>query len=287
MNRFIFALLIFAFIFSLSANILAEEIIMVKALPSAHVGEGRVFLGDIAEITGPKEDVDKLKGIFIARAPKPGQYVRVSRKTVIYKINQAGCDPTKVNLDFPATYNIYPYDQKIEGETILQAALDYIKQNKIISPEEQDTLHSIMKSRSLFVPKGTIQFKCEQLKTASPSLISIDVSLVCDGKIYNHSKVSFRKAAARKPVNSETEVDATNPDKKDRSSSHSVNKGERVNAGDPLEITVHRKNMVITVTGTALQSGFAGQYIKVRIDDTKKILPALIKDKRHAQIVIP
>lgn len=287
MNKFIFTLLIFAFVFSLPSHATADDTITVKALPTVHVNGDRVFLGDIAEITGPKDTVEKLKGVFIARSPRPGQYVRVSRNTVKYKINQTGCDPTKVNLDFPATLNIYPYDQKIEGETILQAATDFIKQNKIVQEDELDTLRNIMKPRSIFVPKGTIQFNCEQLKTTNPSLINIDVSLVCDGKIYSRSKVSFRKAIAKKPVSAETEADATNPDKKDRSSEHSVNKGERVNAGDPLEITVHRKNLVITVTGTAIQSGFAGQYIKVRIDDTKKILPALIKDKRHAQIVIP
>lgn len=287
MNRFIFTLLIFAFIFSLPAKAMADDTITVKALPTVHVDGGRVFLGDIAEITGPKDAVEKLKSVFIARAPKPGQFVRISRTTVIYKINQTGCDPSKVNLDFPATLNIYPYDQKIEGEAILQAATDYIKQNKIVQEDELDSLRNLMKPRSFFVPKGNVQFKCEQLKTTNPSLININVSLVCDGKTYAQSKVNFRKAAVRKPAPVETEDDKTNPDKKDRSSGHSVNKGDRVNAGDPLEITVHRKNLVITVTGTAIQSGFTGQYIKVRIDDSKKILPALIKDKRHAQIVIP
>ena len=287
MNKFIFALFIFAFIFSMPVIVMADDTIKVKAFPVVHVGEGRVFLGDIAEITGPKDDVEKLKGVFIARAPKPGQYVRVSRKTVIYKINQTGCDPSKVELDFPVTLNIYPFEQKIESEAILQAAIDYIKQNKIVKEDELDSLRNLMKPRSFYVPKGTVQFKCEQLKTTNPSLININVSLVCDGKTYVQSKVNFRKGVTKKPAATGTEVGETNSDKKDRSSGHSVNKGVRVNAGDPLEITVHRKNLVITVTGTAIQSGYAGQYIKVRIDDSKKILPALIKDKRHAQIVIP
>ena len=288
MKKSLFVLFfIFSFLFIPVVEVSANSPVTIKAEPQVRITAEKITLGDVAEIRGDEQSVEKIKSIYVARSPKPGMYVRLSRKSIIFKLKRAGFDTSTMNLILPPSIRVYPVDKKIEGEVFIKEALDYIKRNKIVPEEEITNLKPLRKPMTIYVPDGNIKFECLSGSSHNQSIINIYVDVLSNGRNITRKKIPFRRKIAYKAKSSDKVDSNGNPEKKDRSSGDSVNKEKSVRVGDLLEVSVVRKNIVVTVMGTARQSGSPGDSIKVRLKGSRKVLTARLTDKQHAYVEIP
>ena len=277
MPRIIFILLTIL----LTADVLFAATSTVVTLPQEIRVKGEsAALGDIAKIRSTdKALVEKLKNINICRVPSPGQYIRLSQATLKFKIQSGGIDLSQITIDMPAYVKIYADFKKIESDDMVKAALDYIKKRKLSdNPAE---LKVTRKPGDLVAKNGKIEFRCEEAPSGNSSIIAVYVDVLCDGKSVGKKRISFKDESAH-AVNNEKKGETSAEDSKT-----SIKEGAVVKAGDQLEVTIIRKNIRVTAMGTARQNGKAGQMIRIKLDDTKKILNARLIDEKHAEVEIP
>ncbi|MCD4786552.1 MAG: flagella basal body P-ring formation protein FlgA [Candidatus Eremiobacteraeota bacterium] len=73
-----------------------------------YVGKGKVFLGQIADVSTDNKSLSKrINDIYIARTPPPGCYVRVSKRMLKVKILNAGLSNDEFKLNMSPTVKVY------------------------------------------------------------------------------------------------------------------------------------------------------------------------------------
>lgn len=95
-------------IFLTIGNAFAGKIARITLKEKVYVGEGKVFLGQIADVTTDNKSLSKkINGIYIARTPPPGQYVRLSKRMLKVKIFNAGLSGDDFKLNMSPTVRVY------------------------------------------------------------------------------------------------------------------------------------------------------------------------------------
>lgn len=269
---------------------LAEDATKISIPPIVRIDAARVTLGDIAKITNaPAGEMDKLRDLYIARAPRPGQHIRLSRNILERKLKRLGFAPSSLSLEMPRYVSIHGSGEQIDGDRIVKAARDFLAGDK--SSPSPESLRLIQKPSSVGVPPGKIDIKCQKAEVTSPMATIIDVEISCDGKRAAGRRVFFKHAnKIPQPANegvaraSEGRDEGGTSRVREGKTSRSRKSGKAIRRGDPLEITVTRKNLVITLMGEAGQNGSVGETIRVKADGGKKSFKALLVDERRAVI---
>ncbi|MCE1246658.1 MAG: flagella basal body P-ring formation protein FlgA [Firmicutes bacterium] len=279
MPRFIFFLLIT--LIMINADLLYAAGGTTITLPQEVRVKGEsATLGDIAKIkSADKALVAKLNGIAICRVPSPGQYTRLSESSLRLKLQTAGIDLEQVAINMPAYVKIYADYKQIESDEILKAALDFIKKQKL--SESPSELIPVRKPSYLYAKNGKIEFRCEAAQVGNPKIVSVNVEVLCDGKSVGKRRVSFKDEKAD-TVN-KGKSGSNSPD----SGKPSVKEGAIVKAGDPVEVAIIKKNIRVTAMGVVKQNGKAGQMVRIKLDDTNKVVNARLLDEKHAEVEIP
>jgi len=92
----------------ITGNVLAGRTAGITLKDKVYVDEGKVFLGQIARIeTRDKSLSKKIGSIYIARTPPPGHYVRLSKKMLKVKIQNAGLSNDEFRLNMSPTVRVY------------------------------------------------------------------------------------------------------------------------------------------------------------------------------------
>lgn len=102
----------------------AEPGTAVVILPeSASVQSSELLLGEIAEISGPPDLVEKLAQVSAGTAPQPGSSRRLTKGQIEVRLRQAGVDPKLVEFQGAAVVQVYGTASSAVGSPAGQQAV--------------------------------------------------------------------------------------------------------------------------------------------------------------------
>ena len=164
--------------YNASTKILAKSEVKVKF--TSEVNTEVLTLGDVADISGDSQLVEKLKSVDLGKSPILGTKKNLSTLLVKALISSQGVDMRQVSLTVPTGAVVERKAQRISPEEIAIAVQEAFKKklnvDTILEPKS--------KINSMMVPPGTVSFEVSNTQL-NPSDISTTVDISVDGKLAN------------------------------------------------------------------------------------------------------
>ena len=164
--------------YNASTKILAKSEVKVKF--TSEVNTEVLTLGDVADISGDSQLVEKLKSVDLGKSPILGTKKSLSTLLVKALISSQGVDMRQVSLTVPTGAVVERKAQRISPEEIAIAVQEAFKKklnvDTILEPKG--------KINSMMVPPGTVSFEVSNTQL-NPSDISTTVDISVDGKLAN------------------------------------------------------------------------------------------------------
>ena len=152
----------------------------VKVKFTSEVNTEVLTLGDVADISGDSQLVEKLKNIDLGKSPILGTKKNLSTLLVKALISSQGVDMRQISLTVPTGAVVERKAQRISPEEIATAVQEAFKKklnvDTILEPKS--------KINSMMVPPGTVSFEVSNTQL-NPSDISTTVDISVDGKLAN------------------------------------------------------------------------------------------------------
>ena len=152
----------------------------VKVKFTSEVNTEMLTLGDVADISGDSQLVEKLKSVDLGKSPILGTKKSLSTLLVKALISSQGVDMRQVSLTVPTGAVVERKAQRISPEEIAIAVQEAFKKklnvDTILEPKS--------KINSMMVPPGTVSFEVSSTQL-NPSDISTTVDISVDGKLAN------------------------------------------------------------------------------------------------------
>ena len=152
----------------------------VKVKFTSEVNTEVLTLGDVADISGDSQLVEKLKNVDLGKSPILGTKKNLSTLLVKALISSQGVDMRQVSLTVPTGAVVERKAQRISPEEIATAVQEAFKKklnvDTILEPKS--------KINSMMVPPGTVSFEVSNTQL-NPSDISTTVDISVDGKLAN------------------------------------------------------------------------------------------------------
>jgi len=152
----------------------------VKVKFTSEVNTEVLTLGDVADISGDSQLVEKLKSVDLGKSPLLGTKKILSTLLVKALISSQGIDMRQVSLTVPTGAVVERKAQRISPEEIATAVQEAFKKklnvDTILEPKN--------KINSMMVPPGTVSFEVSNTQL-NPSDISTTVDISVDGKLAN------------------------------------------------------------------------------------------------------
>ncbi len=162
---------------AINKNVAKSE---VKVKFTSEVNTEVLTLGDVADISGDSQLVEKLKNIDLGKSPILGTKKNLSTLLVKALISSQGVDMRQVSLTVPTGAVVERKAQRISPEEIATAVQEAFKKklnvDTILEPKS--------KINSMMVPPGTVSFEVSNTQL-NPSDISTTVDISVDGKLAN------------------------------------------------------------------------------------------------------
>ena len=164
--------------YNASTKILTKSEVKVKF--TSEVNTEVLTLGDVADISGDSQLVEKLKSVDLGKSPILGTKKSLSTLLVKALISSQGVDMRQVSLTVPNGAVVERKAQRISPEEIAIAVQEAFKKklnvDTILEPKS--------KINSMMVPPGTVSFEVSNTQL-NPSDISTTVDISVDGKLAN------------------------------------------------------------------------------------------------------
>ena len=296
-----------------SVNAAGDESITIVGRAEATVTTGTIRLGDIAQVSSVNgahdESIIALENINIERSPDPGTSSSLSGRKVVERLKVAGVDFGRVRYMFPRATTVWRAGRALSEEEI-RAAIEEMLANG----GRDFLLKTVQVQGEAMVAPGEITVLAQNISAVSPGSNAIEIrvkddsgsekiirvnalideyrnipvaarsipkgAVVSDGdvRLARVNMVALAKDSAIDPtrvVGLETSVE--------------IGAGETFRAtklivppiieqGNKVSIIYQSSKLTATATGTAMESGARGSTIRVRNENSKRILSAKVLD---------
>lgn len=276
-----------------AAKVSVRTPVLVKA-------NAMIRLGDIASITGAsKQDVERLAAVEVATAPPPGLSRSIDLQYVKIRIKSTYGDPAKLVIDAPAKVVVTGRCMTVKGEDLKAAARDYLLASLPVDNKRYEVEINRCPSDAV-IPEGKMELQLDTPRvTGVTGPRSVGISILVDGKqktrisVFAEVKAFAEVLVAKTSIPQKTAVSESNtswevrdvsrlrsPLTKDFDTSavvaaRSIQAGtvitqdmvtgpSAVENGSPVTIVVQSSSIRLCAKGTAVQSGKAGDTIRVR-----------------------
>lgn len=285
----------------------------ITVQPSASVKPLQmVTLREIASVTGPKADVERLNQVEIARATVPGSARQITSDWIKTRLACSGCDLKSVTFKAPSSVILVSASQSVKGADIADAAKQYITSQLSMS-DISYTVDQTGTQPDIVVPAGKLELVAEQgTRGVTPGRQQIAVDILVDGTLYVKKTVGLNLKAtgmvvvATQSIKSKEPLTAANtrveqrdiptasagymsalPEGDERIASKPISAGSIITAdmlgtkpavakGDPVVVLVRTGGVKVVVKGAASEDGVVGDTIKVSVPTTKDLILATI-----------
>jgi flagella basal body P-ring formation protein FlgA len=267
----------------------------------------KVKLGDIADVSGKAVTEDEavigLKKIELVNSPAPNEVITLSAFDILQKLNDQGVNTNNLKYTFPRITSIRRASRTIESQEIQTVINNYVATSGL-----QTEVSAIEYSTPIYVAAGEISLSVESSAASGMGKRAFNLLInTSDGSTKRASLIARVKEFKEVPVSKRNlpkgsiisegdfvmarlNLDSIPTDAIDSidgvigyEASKDITNGEvlRFQKVTP-PILVHSGSAVLmkyegalfeaTATGVALESGGAGQEIKVKNDSSKKIV---------------
>ncbi|TWH45356.1 flagellar basal body P-ring formation chaperone FlgA [Sporomusa sp. KB1] len=309
--RLIMVILCVAGIFFTGQSVRAQE--LTVRIPQEAAITGQYFtLGDIASINGDDtERIDSLRHIRLGHTPRPGQSYVLAGDILMARIRAAHVDLSGIAWQLPPQLKVTALAQSISGQQLVEQAKQYLR--ACLTGEVMIT--SAGQPQDIQVPPGEIAFNMALpygIRYNAPTNVSIDVQVAgrsfstamlrFDIKKYQQVAIANRLLNANEPITADniiferrdigrlvpgyfTEVDKILglPVKRQLApgvviTENMLGQTVLIRRGKPVTITAKNGGIEVIVSGTALQDGSKGEFIRVKNINSQKVIICQVID---------
>lgn len=295
--------------------------IKISVSPSTMLDGDSVYLGKIAEIEGGDPLlVDRLKSLYIGRAPLPGNTLEFEASDLDRRLKQNGFDPADLVLQIPPKVVVKRSVIVMSREKMKALVSDYITRNLLVDlPDAR--IKDIRVAEEIELPDGRITYTVSPTRNAeSMGIIQFTINFDVNGKSYKRvwaaatvevfsDVVVTKKPLGRyKPI-TEDDIEVQRMDlanlPSDVLSDPETVLGKRtkraiaaqtvlrpdliefpplVKRGDVVVIIAETKGLKVTALGEVKKKGRIGERIPVTNYDSKKIIYARVVDANTVKV---
>jgi len=283
----------------------AQELTIV--IPAEATITGRYFvLGDIATINGDDvERIERLRQIRLGHTPAPGQSFAIAGDILMARIRAGNIDLSGITWQMPQQLKVTALSQSISGLHLVNQAEKYLK----ASVTGEVMITAAGQPQDILVPPGDIAFNMvvpQGIRYNVPTNIRVSVQvngqpvttviLRFDIKKYQPVAIASQALNAGEPITTDsiiferrdmgrlppgyfTELDKILglSVKRQLAPGVVITKnmlGEPVfiRRGQPVSIIAKAGGIEVIVSGTALQDGSKGEFIRVKNSNSQKVI---------------
>ncbi len=167
-SRFFLCLVIcFAlFLTGLPPRFSEAGLIRINGLEKAEINSKEIYLGGIAKISGDDPAlIERLKRVFVARAPLPGKSRHLKANHIRLRLKQEKIDLSQIRLAAPKGIEVRRGFVEVTKEDIKRVVTDFIYAN-IPWEREKVKIRDIRVRDRIILPKGKISYSVEPLKNS-------------------------------------------------------------------------------------------------------------------------
>ncbi|HEY8391351.1 MAG TPA: flagellar basal body P-ring formation chaperone FlgA [Capillibacterium sp.] len=189
-RRFFFSSLLCAVLSGLLPPV-AAEVKIVLTIPAAVEVAGEVmYLGELAEITAPPDQREKLARLSLGRAPRYGETAWLYRSNLLYVLDRSGFKDS-YTLEMPAKVQVTRASQVLTAEAVLSAVEAFFKAQA--SPAWTSWRVELNRFQERRLPQGKLELKVEGEQTpVKPGLNTLILTVTVDGEVVTTLPVAVR-----------------------------------------------------------------------------------------------
>lgn len=304
-----------------TAQIWAQENSII--IPSqVQVQSLAIKLGEIAEIKGTSEFIEKVKDLNLGQTPYPGYQRVIYRDDVIYALRQQNINLKQVNLRIPYQFTVKPDYKSLAVDELVKQGRQYIKNNVSFKGEKIE-IKALNPPEELLVPQGKISFVV--VKNYNRRLLGVNmlpIKVLVDEQVYRKFYVKYStklrvtvlipkkrlqqgQSLTKDLFMKKEKLLSSSPEKYVSSVDELKNKvltktlaanqmlttdmlstPKLVNRWQEVKIIAKVGGVVVTTTGKALENGRKGDIIKVKNTSSNQTIEAKVVAPNEVEVVI-
>lgn len=286
--------------------------IRVQGRSEAVVTESTIRLGDIAQIDSPNvqddEAVIQLKKISVGASPKAGETAMLDGSKILERLQEQGVRLNVLRYSLPRQVSVTRAFREVKIDELERTLASFL-----VSSGRQFDVKQIVMDRPIRVPTDSYGLEVVALRTTQPGHIGVDYKSVAGS---DEVRFQLRAVAdewrlmpvATRPLPKGVMITANDiqlqkvngtsvgrdiveniGDLIGRSVTKDIGQGEMfragaivlppvVTAGSRVTVIFREKRLEATASGVALESGAAGQDIRVRNEQSKRVITARVSE---------
>jgi flagella basal body P-ring formation protein FlgA len=292
-------------------------------LPREVAIEGNCFnLGQVCIVRGEASLEAAANEVTLGRMSMPGQQIICDRSLILSRLAASGIDAARVTLTGAETVAVRRQQQVIKGDEFVEMAGSFLKKDSAAGSVCQLNAVRVPKDLVLPLQRGRIEHSMSVVADRSRGRARVRVAVMAEGEPLAVREVVFRiKYSCRRAVaivdipaggvisseNVEIEQAASeHPEPADWSPpfgavarrripansvirSHMLGSAARqvlVKRNQTVVIRIESPGLLITAVGKALKEATAGEFIKVRNVDSRRVILARVNEDGTVEPVL-
>ncbi|MEP6900297.1 MAG: flagellar basal body P-ring formation chaperone FlgA [Actinomycetota bacterium] len=313
-------LVLFFFVLSV-ISAFAENLSTIRVSSETTIENDVVKLGNIAEITGETEKIERLKTVSLGYSPNVGVTREISREQITLAISAAGFSESEIVLDSPPKILIRRAGQtvsQIQFRTVIETFLT----NKFSGDQISAQIIRLDLPEILQVPKGIIEIR-PNFSTVQNFFqpFSVPVEIRVDGKVFHRISANIEIEAfaevlvATKDLTVNSKISESDVRLEKRRIEKPITNylretaklrglmliktiaggteitidsyvaGVVIKTGDPVRVEAQSGKLKIIISGEARASGKIGDRIAVKNLQSGSILQAVVVDEGLVRVL--
>jgi len=276
------------------------------------VKEDTIALSDVGILRGNESVVSRAGSIDMGRFSVPGQEVVIDRATILSRLASHGCPASEVMLTGSAIVSVTRQQKIIKSKEFLESARRFLKEHPPCPSICQ--IQPVIQPDNYVLGDGQkdVQLVARFMENRNRAHANVRVAIFASGKEIAYRDITFRLKYNSHNVVAVTDIPAgaviTSDNVKieervsdypepadwkppygqvakrripansvvDKTSLGLSENSVVVERNQTITIRIHRGALHITAIGTALQKGCTGEFIRVRNNDSKRIIAAKV-----------
>ncbi len=293
-------------------SLVGASTIRVQGRSEVVVTESSIRLGDIAQIDSPNvqddEAVIQLKKISVGASPKAGETAMLEGSKILEKLQEQGVRLNALRYSLPRQVVVTRAFREVKMDELERTLTSFLA-----SSGRQFDVKQIVMDKPIRVPTDSYGLEVVSLRTTQPGHIGVDYKSVAGS---DEVRFQLRAVAdewrlmpvATRPLAKGIMITASDiqlqkvngtsvgrdaleniGDLIGRSVTKDVGQGEMfragavvlppvITAGSRVTVIFREKRLEATASGVALESGAAGQDIRVRNEQSKRVITGRVSE---------
>jgi flagella basal body P-ring formation protein FlgA len=272
------------------------------------VRDSLLNLGQVSVVRGAGPLVARVREIGMGRFSTPGQKVVLDRPTILSRLASCGIPPERIRLTGADAVTVRRQQEVLESEDFVETARQFLKQTAS-APAVYEAIPLVRpKDLALTGQPEDIQLKPQLVGNTARGLVTVQVRVIAGGRDIGSRDIPFRlkyecrQAVTRSDIAEGTVLTSENVKIEKMVSDrpepvgwkppygllatralpvnmeirddmiHSARSDVIVRRNRTVVIRIERPGLTVTAVGTALQEARTGETVKVRNEDSRRVI---------------